>query len=164
MVGISPPPFEGIPEFAHMAEKNIRKMIDTFSLSNVTFDVIVGSFEKTIPAHIDEKVTDASLAFIYGNHREEPTLEYHHEFRKRMNAKSVIVHDDIRWSEGMERAWETIVEEEGAGRCIELQRGYKSEKGMVVTWLPQDGKIKKIDVDNPLTRPLRGLTRLVGKR
>jgi len=156
--------FEGIPEFGTLAQENISHLIEKFNFSNVTFDVIVGPFDKTIPDHMDTKVTGSSLAFIDGNHLEEPTLTYHHDFRKRMKADSIIVHDDIGWSDGMERAWAQIVKEEGAGRCIELQRGYRSEKGIVITWKDEDGLIQKVPVDNPLTRPLRGITRIMGKR
>lgn len=39
------------------------------------------------------------------NHRYEPTMSYFDLLMKRLNEKSIVVVDDIHWSEEMEKAW-----------------------------------------------------------
>lgn len=48
------------------------------------------------------------LVFMDGNHRFEPTLKYFDFFASRADENSVIVLDDIHWSDEMERAWKMI--------------------------------------------------------
>jgi predicted O-methyltransferase YrrM len=48
------------------------------------------------------------LAFIDGNHRKLPTLNYFHELLPVLSSASAIVFDDIHWSAEMESAWENI--------------------------------------------------------
>ncbi len=50
----------------------------------------------------------ASLAFVDGNHRYEPTLRYFHLLMEQMPAPVVLIFDDIHWSADMERAWAAI--------------------------------------------------------
>lgn len=48
-------------------------------------------------------------AFIDGNHREDPTVEYFEYFLRELAApRALVIFDDIRWSEGMERAWARV--------------------------------------------------------
>ena len=49
--------------------------------------------------------------FIYidGNHTYEATIRYFETLKKHTHKDSVIVFDDIHWSEGMEKAWNKII-------------------------------------------------------
>ena len=46
--------------------------------------------------------------FIDGNHRKEPTLLYFEQILPVTNNDTIIVFDDIHWSEEMEQAWKQI--------------------------------------------------------
>ncbi|MEA3462616.1 MAG: class I SAM-dependent methyltransferase, partial [Bacteroidota bacterium] len=49
------------------------------------------------------------LAFVDGNHRYEPTLDYVRKLLERAGDEALIVMDDIYWSKGMQRAWKEII-------------------------------------------------------
>jgi predicted O-methyltransferase YrrM len=59
---------------------------------------------------------EIDLAFIDGNHRQEPTERYFKEILNNINNDSVIIFDDIHWSADMEKAWENI-KNDPAVRC-----------------------------------------------
>lgn len=48
------------------------------------------------------------LVFIDGDHRYQPTMDYFHHFADLADKDSVIIFDDIRWSDEMTKAWKTI--------------------------------------------------------
>ncbi|MGZ3864945.1 MAG: O-methyltransferase [Bacteroidia bacterium] len=48
------------------------------------------------------------FAYIDGNHTYEATIKYFHELLKLTHQNSVLIFDDIYWSEGMTKAWEEI--------------------------------------------------------
>jgi predicted O-methyltransferase YrrM len=48
------------------------------------------------------------LAFIDGNHRKAPTLEYFQHILRYSHAGTIVIFDDIHWSAEMEDAWESI--------------------------------------------------------
>ena len=60
------------------------------------------------------------LVYIDANHTYEATKEYVNWFLERMNEKGVIVIDDIHWSEGMEKAWKEVKEDERVTTSMDL--------------------------------------------
>jgi predicted O-methyltransferase YrrM len=60
------------------------------------------------------------LAFIDGNHRLSPTLKYFETILPKTHADSIIIFDDIHWSEEMEQAWEKIRTDECVRLSIDL--------------------------------------------
>jgi len=54
--------------------------------------------------------TDKTFDFVFidGNHRLEPTLRYFEKLQKHLHNDSVIMVDDIYWSEEMQTAWQTL--------------------------------------------------------
>lgn len=92
---------EGSPAIAALAAKSF----ETLRLSNV--EIHEGDFDSILPSVL-EKAGGIDLAFIDGNHREEPTLRYFQQIIGFMNRPGILIFDDIHWSEGMERAWEAI--------------------------------------------------------
>ena len=50
------------------------------------------------------------LDFVYidGNHRKEPTLGYFNACLEKVHNDTIMVFDDIHWSQGMEQAWKQI--------------------------------------------------------
>ena len=48
------------------------------------------------------------LLYIDGNHQREATIEYFEKLLPTIHNDSVMIFDDIHWSQGMEAAWEAI--------------------------------------------------------
>ena len=92
---------EGSPAVADKARQNLQEL----SLQNVR--VQTGAFDEVLPGVI-KKLKGSALVFIDGNHSRQPTLDYFHTLVPHLGHGSIVVFDDIHWSEGMEQAWEEI--------------------------------------------------------
>ncbi len=93
---------EGDPGIAEVARQNLTRMKAT----NV--QQMVGTFEEKLEPALKELKT-LDYAFIDGNHREKPTIEYFEKCLEYANENSIFVFDDIHWTQGMEDAWNTII-------------------------------------------------------
>lgn len=89
---------EGCPETARKAQENF----DLLKIKNA--EIIVGDFKNNLSPTL-EKIKSLDFGFIDGNHQEHPTIEYFEKCLEFCHHDSVLVFDDIHWSEGMERAW-----------------------------------------------------------
>ena len=70
-------------------------------------EIIQGAFDDTLSLAL-KKFAKLDFVFIDGNHKLEPTLNYFEQCLPYLNAHSVIVIDDINWSEGMKEAWKKL--------------------------------------------------------
>ncbi len=100
---------EGAAAVAAAARHNFKNA----ELSNCT--IIEGNFDHTLPAVV-RGLSTVDLAFIDGNHRQEPTERYFRELLTKTNNDSILIFDDIHWSAQMEAAWKTI-KNDPAVRC-----------------------------------------------
>lgn len=75
--------------------------------SSMEFQGIVGNFQEVLPPLL-QKLDHVDYAFIDGHHQLEPTLHYFSLFKEKSRAQTILIFDDIHWSEGMEKAWNTI--------------------------------------------------------
>lgn len=79
-----------------------------FHAMNLPFvELVEGNFDDTLSGML-ESMPIVDMAFIDGNHRQEPTLRYFNQILPHTHNFSLIVLDDIHWSAEMEAAWETI--------------------------------------------------------
>lgn len=92
---------EGADEVANVAVKNFEQL----GLTNI--DLITGDFDDTLTGAL-KKLSTVDLAFIDGNHRKEPTLNYFYQLLEKGNESSIFIFDDIHWSKPMEEAWHEI--------------------------------------------------------
>ncbi len=92
---------EGAESIANIAKEQFTKS----ALKNV--ELITGSFDKTLPL-LFSSVKQIDLAFVDGNHRKIPTLEYFAQILNKSKSSSIIIFDDIHWSAEMEDTWATI--------------------------------------------------------
>ncbi|HEX2394058.1 MAG TPA: class I SAM-dependent methyltransferase [Bacteroidales bacterium] len=100
---------EGNPQIADMAASNFRLYrYDNVTVINRLFDDIVSDLVREVNAN--------TLVFIDGNHGFDATLRYFHAFSE----ASVVVLDDIRWSEDMMRAWKQIKSSVSNATTIDL--------------------------------------------
>ena len=93
--------FEGCPETAKIAQENFDKQ----NITNTS--ITLGDFNITLAEKLKE-ITTIDLAFIDGNHQQEPTIAYFEECLKYANNNTIFIFDDIHWSDGMENAWNYI--------------------------------------------------------
>ena len=92
---------EGCNETANIAKENI----DAAEIKNVV--VHTGSFEQVLPVLFNEN-NKPGLIFIDGDHRKEPVLKYFNKIAEYADNNTVVIIDDIYYSEGMTEAWEEI--------------------------------------------------------
>ncbi|MBN2275690.1 MAG: class I SAM-dependent methyltransferase [Bacteroidales bacterium] len=104
---------EGDPSLAAMA----AKWFSQNNLKNVT--VINNTFEKALPALIPESPC-TTMIFIDGNHSYAATLEYTRFFLAQIPDGSLVIFDDINWSDGMRKAWKEIREDRKSSITIDL--------------------------------------------
>jgi predicted O-methyltransferase YrrM len=69
--------------------------------------IIVGPFAKTLaPTLLNLPTID--LAFIDGHHQYDATKMYFEQIIEKCHTESILILDDIYWSEGMTQAWKEI--------------------------------------------------------
>jgi predicted O-methyltransferase YrrM len=122
---------EGSPKIAELAQRNFDWFYETFEKQGLRFsdldtlelkkyepffnrnpnknrvEIVVGNFDKTLQPTLNQLVT-LDMAFIDGNHRYEPTIDYFEKCLPHTHENTVLIFDDIHWSADMERAWKTI--------------------------------------------------------
>jgi predicted O-methyltransferase YrrM len=92
---------EGCENIGAIAQRNFDKI----KAKNI--ELIIGAFDDELEAILKQK-NKIDLVFIDGNHSKEPTIKYFDQLLNNIHSDSVMIFDDIHWSEGMEAAWEHI--------------------------------------------------------
>ena len=104
---------EGSVNIANIAMQSFALM----RLPNI--EVIQGDFENTLPLFLANH-KNIDFAFLDGNHRKIPTLQYFEQILLSTNEQSIFVFDDIHWSKEMEDAWEIIKQHDAVTLSIDL--------------------------------------------
>jgi predicted O-methyltransferase YrrM len=94
-----------------------RELHARVGLRNV--DYRLGLFADTLDAAVSE-LGPIDFAFIDGHHQCEPTLDYFERVWRFARDEAVLVFDDIHWSEGMERAWQSICDDARVALAVDL--------------------------------------------
>lgn len=128
---------EGAENIAKIARRNFDWYFDTFkniglrhtkgypSVSESADDeknkiqIVVGNFDNTLP-EILEKIQKIDLAYIDGNHRYAPTMRYFEQCLEYAHPDTVLIFDDIYWSDEMLKAWEDIKQHPKVRLSIDL--------------------------------------------
>jgi len=66
-----------------------------------------GDFDELLPQYLNN-TKQIGVAYVDGNHRYEPTIHYFKLLLEKANEDSILIFDDIHWSEEMEKAWAEI--------------------------------------------------------
>lgn len=82
-----------------------QQLLQTYQAKNV--QLLQGNFDAVYPSLLKE-LKQFDFLLIDGNHTYEATMHYFHEALSYVHEHTIIVMDDIYWSEGMTRAWEMI--------------------------------------------------------
>lgn len=104
---------EGAPAIATAAQHNFTRL----QLQNT--EQVVGPFENTLD-NVLAKNTPIDFAFLDGNHRLQPTLDYFEQLLPHIHNDTILVFDDIHWSLEMEEAWQQITAHEAVRCSIDL--------------------------------------------
>jgi len=105
--------FEGAASISNIAQQNFKKL----DIHNV--ELIHGDFGKTFPSFLEKNIP-IDFAFIDGNHREKPTIDYFNSIVSHCNEHSILVFDDIHWSAEMESAWDFIKNNQSVTMSVDL--------------------------------------------
>ena len=104
---------EGCAESAKIAQNN-------FNLLNTkNIEIIIGNFKETFEKEL-LNYKELDLIFIDGNHKEKPTIKYFDSLLNHTHNKTIIIFDDIHWSNGMENAWNYIKDSNKTTLTIDL--------------------------------------------
>jgi len=92
---------EGCPETAGIAK-------ETFGKAGINdIELVTGNFDDTLKGVID-KTGQLDFVYVDGNHQKDATLKYFEWCLPKVHENSVLIFDDIYWSEGMKEAWNQI--------------------------------------------------------
>jgi len=110
---------EGAKEIIAIAKENF----DNLQVKNV--EIVQGNFNETLPTVIGQsgatvEGSTVNLAFIDGNHRLQPTIQYFETILAKTNNFSILVLDDIHWSKEMEQAWKYCKDHSSVTLSIDL--------------------------------------------
>lgn len=105
--------FEGAKAVAEKAQENFNSL----GLQNV--QLIEGNFNDTLVSAI-HSLPSIDFAFIDGNHRKEPTIQYFNAILPKTNNFSLLILDDIHWSAEMEEIWNYCKNHENVTLSIDL--------------------------------------------
>jgi predicted O-methyltransferase YrrM len=92
---------EGSSAIATIAKNNFAAL----RIKNI--ELTEGDFAKTLSPLLD-KIETVDFAFVDGNHRKGPTIEYFTKLLNHSTHSTILIFDDIHWSEEMEAAWDEI--------------------------------------------------------
>jgi predicted O-methyltransferase YrrM len=106
---------EGSANLSVKAKENFESL----DLTNI--HALQGSFDDVLPAILAEN-GEFDLMFIDGNHRKDAVLHYFALCLPFINRRSVMVFDDIRWSDEMFEGWLEICKHEKVRLSLDFFR------------------------------------------
>jgi predicted O-methyltransferase YrrM len=104
---------EGCPEIANIAGENLRQL----GLDNVT--IVKGNIDENLHAVL-ETFESIDFIFIDANHRYDAVMNYFNQCLNKINANTIMVVDDIHWSDGMQQAWKEIQQHAAVTSTMDL--------------------------------------------
>lgn len=104
---------EGAPNIAAIAKQTFQEV----GLTNI--QIMEGDFNETLPKYL-ETIDQVGVAYVDGNHRYEPTIQYFNLLLDKSNDDSILIFDDIHWSAEMEQAWDEIKSHPSVTLTIDL--------------------------------------------
>jgi predicted O-methyltransferase YrrM len=106
---------EGSTEIAALAVTNINRL----GFKNI--EIITGSFRQVLPDLL-KKAKSPLLIFIDGDHRGKHLMGYFQIILPVITENTVLVLDDIRWSESMYKTWKEIIRRTEISVSIDMFR------------------------------------------
>jgi predicted O-methyltransferase YrrM len=104
---------EGATSLADIARNNFQQ------LDLDTVETVVGRFQDVLTAVLTNR-QPVDYVFVDGHHDEQATQTYFEQILPFLAEKALLVFDDITWSEGMRRAWNTLAQDRQVGVAVDL--------------------------------------------
>lgn len=104
---------EGCPNLSGAA----RLILSSVGIKNV--EIITGKFEDTLLDTCQEWGS-IDMAFIDGDHSYLSTIDNYKIIKGFLHSKSVVIFDDIYWSDGMTKAWEEVKKDDDVVMSIDI--------------------------------------------
>ena len=103
--------------FAPASQAVAKRIHEALGLTRI--DYVSGLFSDTLSETL-QRLGPIDLAFIDGHHQYQPTLDYFQAILPFATDDCVFVFDDIRWSDGMERAWSELQRDDRFGLVVDV--------------------------------------------
>jgi len=104
---------EANPDSAKLAQK-LFKQLECNQINS-----FIGTFEERLD-EVLQQMQQIDFAFIDGNHRYEPTINYYRKILPFTHENSILIFHDIHWSEGMQQAWEEIKNDDAVSISVDV--------------------------------------------
>jgi predicted O-methyltransferase YrrM len=92
---------EGCPQTAGVA----KQVFERAGVNNI--ELVTGNFDDTLDSVLSRQ-EQLDLVYIDGNHTKSATLNYFNQCLPRVHENTLLIFDDIYWSDGMKEAWAEI--------------------------------------------------------
>lgn len=116
-----------------------RRVLEELDLQAMT-TIVTGRFQETLEPTLRSVNVPIGYAFVDGHHDEQATWQYFEQLVSTATRDTVFVFDDIHWSDGMERVWTRIAQDERVAVAVDIgEMGIcllGSEKSPLVTLRP----------------------------
>jgi predicted O-methyltransferase YrrM len=93
-----------------------KEIHQNLGLDNISY--VEGLFTDTLSTTL-RNMNSIDLAFIDGHHQYQPTLDYFEEILGFAKDDAIFLFDDIRWSDGMKKAWLQIQSDRRLGLIVD---------------------------------------------
>ncbi|MEY2830647.1 MAG: hypothetical protein RIQ33_2505 [Bacteroidota bacterium] len=104
---------EANPDSAKLAQK-LFKQLECNQINS-----FIGTFEEKLD-EVLQQMKQIDFAFIDGNHRYEPTINYYKKILPYIHENSILIFHDIHWSEGIQQAWEEIKNDDAVSISVDV--------------------------------------------
>jgi predicted O-methyltransferase YrrM len=81
-------------------------------------NIRIGTFDEELPSILSE-IDNLDMVFVDGHHDGDATVQYYNQIISHLSKGSVIIFDDIHWSEDMHAAWNEIRSSEQISTTID---------------------------------------------
>jgi predicted O-methyltransferase YrrM len=100
----------------------VKKSLENFHVLSIDrITVVLGHFDEAFPKVLKENQR-FDVLFIDGNHKKMAVLNYLKQCLDYLTPQSIVILDDIRWSEDMLEAWHEICDSEQVTLSVDFFR------------------------------------------
>ncbi len=104
---------EGAEDLVPLAEANLKEV------GLHAFTIVPGRFQDTLEGVL-KKNAPIDFVFIDGHHEERATVRYVNQILPSLSDGAILIIDDILWSGGMARAWDTVRKGQNIKASVDL--------------------------------------------
>ena len=104
---------EGDSTLSQMAKETITNF-------GLQAEILTGEFSEILDSQINLPEYQPDYVFLDGNHQYQPTIDYVNQLLPVIPENSILILDDINWSDEMRKAWREVVEKEEVTVSLDL--------------------------------------------